>query len=61
MKHLAMAVALAALLTASNGTATLPPCPTEDSVSCHWQATTDGNGRGQSFDVDAHGNVTYTR
>lgn len=27
---------------------TLPPCPTEDSVHCYWDATTQGNGHGTS-------------
>lgn len=31
----------------------LPPCPTEDSRNCYWDATERGNGRGKSFyDVD---------
>lgn len=38
----------------------LPPCPTEDSVACHWDAAHQGNGLGRSFDVDAEGHVTYT-
>lgn len=25
----------------------LPPCPTEDSTGCYWDAQTRGNGRGQ--------------
>lgn len=35
------------------------PCPTEDSVSCYWDASTMGNGTGASFTVDATGNLTY--
>lgn len=27
----------------------LPPCPTEDSANCGWNATTQGNGVGTSF------------
>lgn len=27
----------------------LPPCPTEDSTNCFWDATVNGNGMGQSF------------
>lgn len=27
----------------------LPPCPTEDSTDCYWDATVHGNGTGQSF------------
>lgn len=29
------------------GTLDLPPCPTEDSDHCYWDAATMGNGRGQ--------------
>lgn len=36
-------------------------CPTEDSVSCYWDADTMGNGHGRSYTVDAHGVVTYIR
>ncbi len=32
----------------------LPPCPTEDSQNCHWDATSQGNGQGRSF-VDVLG------
>lgn len=28
---------------------TLPPCPTEDSNNCYWDATAHGNGQGRSF------------
>lgn len=38
---------------------TLPPCATEDSVSCHWDATVQGNGIGRSFTTDADGMPTY--
>jgi hypothetical protein len=27
----------------------LPPCPTEDSTGCYWDAALAGNGRGESF------------
>lgn len=27
----------------------LPPCPTEDSANCYWDAQTMGNGHGSSF------------
>lgn len=27
----------------------LPPCATEDSTQCYWDAQTMGNGRGRSF------------
>jgi hypothetical protein len=39
----------------------LPPCPTEDSVSCRWDASQRGNGLGRSFTVDAKGKVTYDK
>jgi hypothetical protein len=29
-----------------NEQSTLPPCPTEDSTGCYWDADTMGNGRG---------------
>ena len=41
-------------------TRTLPACAQEDSVGCHWDADTQGNGKGRSFDVDDAGHVTYT-
>lgn len=37
----------------------LPPCATEDSDNCHWDARTQGNGHGLSFDV-IDGVVEYT-
>jgi hypothetical protein len=37
----------------------LPPCPTEDSDNCYWDALAMGNGRGDSFVVEG-GVVTYT-
>lgn len=38
---------------AADNEATLPPCEAEDSTNCFWDATTRGNGKGQSFiDVD---------
>jgi hypothetical protein len=37
----------------------LPPCPTEDSSDCYWDAATMGNGQGRSF-IDEHGTLTYT-
>jgi hypothetical protein len=36
----------------------LPPCPTEDSDDCYWDAATMGNGSGRSFMVES-GVVTY--
>lgn len=38
----------------------LPACATEDAVSCHWDAATQGNGQGRSFDAHADGTITYT-
>ena len=29
----------------------LPPCATEDSDNCYWDASTRGNGKGSSFVV----------
>jgi hypothetical protein len=37
------AAAFAALLSI------MPPCPTEDSTNCGWDASKRGNGRGVSF------------
>lgn len=54
-----LAALAAAIFRAATGPA-LPPCQTEDSVSCHWQADSQGNGQGRSFDSDSQGNITYT-
>ncbi len=32
----------------------VPPCEYEDSTNCYWNASTQGNGRGQSF-IDVAG------
>lgn len=40
-------------------TRALPPCPTEDSSGCFWDAGRRGNGRGYSFWTDRHGAVHY--
>lgn len=37
----------------------LPPCPTEDSVGCYWDAATMGNGTGRSYTVEPDGTVSY--
>lgn len=37
--------------------AVLPPCATEDSTNCAWNAQTMGNGTGTSF-IDVNG-TTY--
>ena len=34
-------------------------CPTEDSVSCYWNADKRGNEQGTSFVVDDEGTVYY--
>jgi len=36
----------------------LPPCPTEDSHDCYWDARTMGNGEGRSF-IDEGGSQTF--
>lgn len=36
----------------------LPPCATEDSTNCYWDADTMGNGEGLSF-IDIDGTVYY--
>jgi hypothetical protein len=64
---LALALAGAAMATAvamgtahTSPTLSLPPCATEDSVSCYWDGPTMGNGHGRSYTVDADGSLTYT-
>jgi hypothetical protein len=37
----------------------LPPCATEDSHDCHWDAAHQGNGLGRSF-TDLHGVRYYS-
>lgn len=37
----------------------LPPCPTEDSDNCFWDAATRSNGRGLSFTIE-RGVATYS-
>lgn len=47
---LAIGFALGSLImTPAEGTMTLPPCATEDSTNCYWDAAHQGNGLGQSF------------
>lgn len=41
-------------------TYSLPPCPSEDSSNCYWDATTRGNGQGTSF-VNLNGVTYYAR
>lgn len=36
----------------------LPPCATEDSVNCYWDAQQRGNGEGRSF-VNYNGQTYY--
>lgn len=38
---------------------TFPPCATEDSQWCYWDATSRGNRRGRSFVAGAEGQVIY--
>ena len=53
-------VIVVALLVAPGGqpTPSLPPCPTEDSDNCIWDATTHGNGQGRSF-ISLNGTTYY--
>lgn len=37
----------------------LPPCPTEDSTWCSWDAAEQGNGRGSSFVTLDEGTIIY--
>lgn len=37
----------------------MPPCATEDSSACYWDASTRGNGLGQSYWVTADDQVRY--
>lgn len=54
-KSLTLALAMIASTTAAAQTSfdtlasALPPCPTEDSVNCHWDASLEGNREGESF------------
>lgn len=62
MKKLILSgIALVALLFVglSPVSATLPPCESEDSINCYWDAQTMGNGQGSSF-VNIDGQITYT-
>ena len=38
---------------------TIPPCPTEDSNGCYWDASTRGNGLGHSFIATNDGEVIW--
>lgn len=50
IKRTAYTLIGAALLAGSLApTPALPPCPTEDSTGCYWDAATQGNGVGTSF------------
>lgn len=42
---------LPAVFTHKGQQVTLPPCPTEDSNNCYWDAGERGDGYGQSFYV----------
>lgn len=48
----AFAVAVMVAVSAFVSVASLPPCATEDSTACYWNAETMGNGRGDSFIAD---------
>lgn len=37
----------------------LPPCPTEDSIGCYWDASEHGSGDGLSYVTDHDGNTFY--
>jgi hypothetical protein len=55
-------ITLALLLSLVAGTSwpgVWPPCPTEDSVACYWDAGTAGNGHGRSFVALPDGTVVY--
>lgn len=68
MRHLIAALLIAPLLTGCGLIATMPdaeptlgPCDFEDGPGpCYWDAEHRGNGLGDSFVIDADGNVTYT-
>lgn len=45
-------------MVSGNEAPQLPPCQTEDSDNCYWDADTMGNGTGKSFTV-INGIVTY--
>lgn len=53
--------ACSTLTAAQQTTVELPACPTEDSVGCRWDASTQGNGMGRSFIAYADGTLEYTR
>jgi hypothetical protein len=36
-----------------------PPCLTEDSTWCYWDASTQGNGQGVSFVTLSEGDTIY--
>jgi hypothetical protein len=42
-----LAIALGAALTQLSEA--LPPCETEDSINCYWDADVQGNGQGQDL------------
>ena len=55
------AVALIATDHTPDAAPQVPPCATEDAAGpCHWDATTQGNGRGQSFTVLTDGTTVTT-
>lgn len=44
-----IAAILGVVVAAVPHLSSLPPCETEDSVNCYWDADTMGNGRGKSY------------
>lgn len=56
---LVLAASTIALAGCVPGPVALPPCESEDSVSCYWDASTRGNGQGRSFWVNEYGAVYY--
>lgn len=51
------AAGVAGSVAYNSAPAHLPPCPTEDSSNCYFDASTRGDGVGRSF-IDWHG-TTY--
>ncbi|AVR56880.1 hypothetical protein PBI_TRISCUIT_5 [Microbacterium phage Triscuit] len=51
-------VGLMATQVADDKLGVLPPCATEDSDNCYWDASRQGNGEGRSFSIE-DGVVTY--
>lgn len=54
-----LTIAALALIAICSPVASFPPCPTEDSNSCYWDADTRSNGKGRSFIALADYSVIY--